>query len=106
MQCPNCGTVAAPGDNFCPGCGRPFQSTVWDAPSPSPVKPFEAGDGGLEARIAALEARVPKTALLSISFVMRAFAVFGHAVFANCVVYARIIAVAFFFIVIGSLFQT
>lgn len=56
----------------------------------------------LEERIALLESRMPKTALLSPSFMTRAFAVVGHYLVAGLLIEVVIVAVLGLFSLVAS----
>jgi hypothetical protein len=59
----------------------------------------------LEQRITALEARLPRTNLLSPKFWTRAFAVYGHILAIGAITYAVVMAIYIVFaIIIGGVF--
>ena len=107
MHCAKCGKLAAADDAFCSGCGSPLDR---QAPVPSgratssdPSTPPQTADGALEARVAALEHRLPNSNIISKKFWSRAFAVLGHDVSAILAIYAVIFAVALVFMLIGAI---
>src|SRR5947208_6502278 len=46
MKCPNCGTVNAPGEEFCSNCGASLDPTATDATIATSVNPVGTGSAG------------------------------------------------------------
>lgn len=59
----------------------------------------------LELKLAALEARMPNSNVISHSFWSRAFAIFGHQLSIVLTAYATIFAIALVFGFLGALFK-
>ena len=94
MRCTACGRPLDVGAAFCRGCGRAVE----------PESP-EARVQRLEARIAALESRLPNTNIISPKFWSRAFAVWGHELACVGVLYAGIFGVVIIFMIIAAMFS-
>jgi hypothetical protein len=92
MQCTACGRLLDEGAAFCRGCGRAVEPETPDARVQR-----------LEARIAALESRLPNTNIISPKFWSRAFAVWGHELACVGVLYAGLLAVVLVFAVLAAL---
>ena len=65
----------------------------------------EADLARLEQRVASLEARLPKTDVLSSKFWPRAFAVYGHALAAHAIVMTVLMGAAGLFAVVQALLK-
>ncbi len=96
MFCSNCGTQLLDGDIFCRRCGRARQSQETEAHGDTAqlerkVIVLEQQVQTLREQFDALDNRIPRTALLSHRLLTRAFAVWGHLLAAQVVVYAVVI---------------
>jgi uncharacterized membrane protein YvbJ len=91
MHCRHCGRTLEVDAAFCAGCGR---SVGTDESVPTSVA---TPDGAsrlrqIEYRLAKVEARLPQSNIISTHFWTRAFAVWGHALVIQVIIYGVILA--------------
>jgi hypothetical protein len=93
--CTDCGGVILPEAKTCPHCGADTSSLV-ESSMYSRMKE-------LEMRLAALEARIPNSDVISHKFWSRAFAILGHQLAITLVFYAIILVIAILFGVLSTI---
>jgi hypothetical protein len=91
MRCTACGRLLDAGAAFCRGCGRAVE----------PESP-DVRVQRLEARIAALESRLPNTNIISPKFWNRAFAVWGHELACVGIIYLGILGIVIVLMVLAA----
>lgn len=89
--CTDCGTSVQADAKVCPKCGANFADPIPEAKPPELLTPEWAKD--IETKLTALEAKFPKSNIISHSFWRRAWTVVGYTL-----VIEMVIALGLFFL--------
>jgi hypothetical protein len=99
MYCTQCNITVGEDHAYCHKCGG---ALVAEAPPPVAADPPVDELLSLKLRIADIEARLPRSQILSTKFWPRAFAVWGHMFAAHFSIVAVILAVVLVFAAIAG----